>query len=197
MLITYENVTVESESADGTSNYGEILVTDGIGSTRVELQDGAHIYHNNWDATLADSTSLIGVYEGNTFESITGVIYYSFNNFKLIPRKNDDFVGHVTSVDEVNEIAQTYSLSQNYPNPFNPSTIISYTIPSGINQNASNVKLTVFDILGREVRTLVNEVKNPGRYEVHFNSEELGSGIYFYTIQAGSFYQTKKMMLLK
>jgi len=197
MLLTYENLTVENDNADGSSNYGEILVSDATGTTRIELQDGNHSYHNNWETGLADSTSLIGIYEGNTFESITGVIYYSHNNFKLIPRNNDDFVGHVTSVDDQNVTSENYSLWQNYPNPFNPSTIIKYTIPSDVKRQTTNVKLIVYDILGREVRTLVNEVQKPGSYEINFSATDLSSGIYFYTIKSSNFYQSKKMILLK
>ncbi|RPI60879.1 MAG: T9SS C-terminal target domain-containing protein, partial [Ignavibacteriales bacterium] len=90
------------------------------------------------------------------------------------------------------EIPVEYSLSQNYPNPFNPSTKITYSVAS-----LSNVSLKIYDILGREVLTLVNEEKPAGRYEVNFNASSLASGVYFYQIKAGSFIQTKKLMLLK
>jgi Secretion system C-terminal sorting domain len=197
MLLTYNNVTVTSESADGTSNFGEILISDATGSTRVELQDGNHNYHNNWDVNLADSTNLIEINEGNTFESITGVLYYSFSNFKIIPRSNDDFVGHITEVKELNVVPEKYNLAQNYPNPFNPSTIIKYSIPNVASNYSSSVLLKVYDIIGREVATLVNQNQNPGNYEVSFDASDLTSGIYFYTIKTGSFYQAKKMMLIK
>jgi len=85
-----------------------------------------------------------------------------------------------------------YALNQNYPNPFNPSTIISYTIP--IN---GFVTLKVFDVLGQEIITLLNEEKPVGSYEVEFNTKGLPSGIYFYRLQAGNFIQTKKMVLMK
>ena len=90
------------------------------------------------------------------------------------------------------ELPALYNLAQNYPNPFNPSTVIKYSISS-----AGLVTLKIYDILGRKVTELVNEVKNPGNYEVKFDGSKLASGIYFYTLHAGSFYQTKKMMLLK
>jgi hypothetical protein len=86
----------------------------------------------------------------------------------------------------------SFELSQNYPNPFNPITVISYQLSA-----FSNVKLTVFDILGREVTTLVNEEKQPGTYEVKFDATSLSSGIYFYRLQAGSFVETKKMILIR
>jgi len=85
-----------------------------------------------------------------------------------------------------------YYLHQNHPNPFNPSTIIKYSIPQ-----SSNVVIKVFDILGNEIETLVNEEKPAGYYELEFNASSLSSSIYFYRIQAGSFVETKKMVLMK
>lgn len=85
-----------------------------------------------------------------------------------------------------------YKLEQNYPNPFNPSTIIKYDIPK-----ESFVTLKIYDILGREIKTLVNEDKPAGRYSVTFNAGNLASGTYIYRILAGSFIQTKKLALLK
>ncbi|MFN3639254.1 MAG: T9SS type A sorting domain-containing protein, partial [Chloroherpetonaceae bacterium] len=90
------------------------------------------------------------------------------------------------------DVAKAYRLEQNYPNPFNPTTNISYVLPK-----AENVSLKVYDVLGREVATLVNEVKAAGAYTVPFNASNLASGVYFYKLQAGSFVQTKKMMLVK
>jgi len=91
-----------------------------------------------------------------------------------------------------NEIPNIYSLSQNYPNPFNPTTNIRFSIP-----NAGLVSLVVFDITGREVATLINQNMNAGIYTADFDATQLASGIYFYTIKAGSFTDTKKMVLVK
>ena len=91
-----------------------------------------------------------------------------------------------------NSISASFELSQNYPNPFNPSTVISYQVPTD-----SKVTLKLFNILGNEVSTLVNEVKAAGKYDVNFNASKLTSGIYFYTITAGNFSATKKMALVK
>jgi photosystem II stability/assembly factor-like uncharacterized protein len=85
-----------------------------------------------------------------------------------------------------------YTLSQNYPNPFNPQTHLRYSIA-----DARFVSLKVFDILGREVATLVNEMKNPGDYTVEWNASAFASGIYFYTLQVGSSVETKKMLLVR
>jgi hypothetical protein len=93
---------------------------------------------------------------------------------------------------EVNVLPTEFSLSQNYPNPFNPSTSIEYTVVS-----SEYVSLKVYDVLGNEVVTLVNEKKEAGKYRVNFNASSLSSGVYFYKIQAGSFNQVRKMMLLR
>jgi len=85
-----------------------------------------------------------------------------------------------------------YGLEQNYPNPFNPATIIRYQIPK-----AGNVTLKIYDILGSEVTTLINEVKSEGRYEVNFDASSLASGVYLYRLQVNDFVSTKKMILMK
>ncbi|MCW9097017.1 MAG: T9SS type A sorting domain-containing protein [Ignavibacteriaceae bacterium] len=99
-----------------------------------------------------------------------------------------------------NRIPKIFSLYQNYPNPFNPSTKIKFTIPSVIARETKQsqlVTLKIYDVLGNEISTLVNEEKAAGNYEVDFIADGLPSGIYFYKLQAGSFVETKKMILLK
>jgi len=99
----------------------------------------------------------------------------------------------VTSLDEAgNGVPKEFRLSQNYPNPFNPTTVISYDLPK-----RSHVLITVYDILGREVKTLVNEDQKAGSYRVTLVASDLPSGVYFYRIVAGSFVQTKKLVLVK
>ena len=90
------------------------------------------------------------------------------------------------------EVPTEFGLNQNYPNPFNPSTKIKYSIP-----NAEFVTLKIYDLLGREVVTLVNENTQAGSYEVIFDASELISGVYFYKLTAGSFTETKKMLMIK
>ncbi len=91
-----------------------------------------------------------------------------------------------------------FNLSQNYPNPFNPSTKIEYSIPRGTEYySVQKVTLKIYDVLGREVTTLVNKEQQPGNYEVVFNATELPSGAYFYTITSGKYSETKKLLLLK
>ncbi|MFN3872464.1 MAG: T9SS type A sorting domain-containing protein [Ignavibacterium sp.] len=93
---------------------------------------------------------------------------------------------------KVEEIPTTFSLEQNFPNPFNPTTTIQYSLPQ-----AEDVTLKIYNLLGEEVKTLVNDYQQAGKHSVQFNSNNLASGIYFYRLQAGSFIQTKKMILIK
>jgi hypothetical protein len=85
-----------------------------------------------------------------------------------------------------------FNLEQNYPNPFNPSTTIKYALP-----RASQVNLSVYDILGREVSVLVNDRRDAGVYEVKFDGSNLASGVYFYRLQAGTYVETKKLLLVR
>jgi hypothetical protein len=124
--------------------------------------------------------------------------------------KQIDFNGTFAYSSEVEaevRAPNVFSLEQNYPNPFNPTTKIKYTIPETGNPllggaRGGLVTLKVFDILGNEVATLVNEEQAPGQYEIEFSvaqvsRPEITSGIYFYQLKAGSFIETKKMILLK
>jgi subtilisin-like proprotein convertase family protein len=112
----------------------------------------------------------------------------TLNEWKLIISTNNAVSVNEDKIQPVKE----YSLLQNYPNPFNPSTVISYVIPS-----ETFVELKVFDILGREVSSLVNEVKKPGTYQVNFNADNLSTGVYFYRLKTNAFSAVKKMMLIQ
>jgi hypothetical protein len=98
----------------------------------------------------------------------------------------------VGGVEASNELPKHFVLEQNYPNPFNPTTVIRYQLPA-----SAPVTLAVYDLLGREVRTLVNERMNAGVYEVAFDGSGLSSGVYFYRLSAGDFVQTKRLMILR
>jgi hypothetical protein len=102
--------------------------------------------------------------------------------------------GGVTFIGKDNNITnpKEFILSQNYPNPFNPNTTINYSLPK-----QSNVKIKVYNILGKEILTLVNENKPQGNYSVEFNANNLSSGVYFYILSTGQFTQVKKMILIK
>ncbi|MFZ1685430.1 MAG: T9SS type A sorting domain-containing protein, partial [Candidatus Zixiibacteriota bacterium] len=103
----------------------------------------------------------------------------------------------VTDVQVGTEIPTSYNLSQNYPNPFNPSTTINYSIPVG-----SNVSIVIYDLLGREVKTLINSEQNAGNYQLQWNGDnnygsKVSSGTYFFSIRSADFTQVRKMILLK
>ena len=94
-------------------------------------------------------------------------------------------------------VPNLYSLGQNYPNPFNPTTKIRFDIPRWRGEGGWTTTLKVYDIMGREVQTLVNETLQPGTYEASFDGSKLTSGIYFYQLTSGSYKETKKLLLLK
>ena len=112
---------------------------------------------------------------------------YSFSN--SIPISGE---GHPSDVEEIKTLPKEFELNQNYPNPFNPNTKISWQSPVNSWQTVK-----IFDVLGNEVRTLINEYRNAGNYETEFNAEKRSSGVYYYQLRAGSFVETKKMIYLK
>ncbi|MCW8802939.1 MAG: M28 family peptidase, partial [Ignavibacteriaceae bacterium] len=133
----------------------------------------------------------------------TEINYYSYTDNPQLSGVNQiyyrlkqiDFDGTFSYSDVVNityDVPAEFVLGQNYPNPFNPSTRISYFVP-----NESFVTIKVYDFLGREITTLVNETKSTGSYEFSFDASSLPSGLYFYTLQASDYVSTKKMVLLK
>jgi len=128
-------------------------------------------------------------------------VFLGFYQYRL---KQNDFDGSFTYSDivEVEVLSpNVFSLEQNYPNPFNPSTKIKFTIPQspllGGDGRGGLVTLKVYDVLGNEITTLVNEEKSVGSYEAEFDGSNLSSGIYFYSLSSGNFFSTKKMILLR
>ena len=142
-----------------------------------------------------------------------GAAAISGNNFKIVgtlgqpaigPAGNSDNAQQagfwyttfelVTSVEQIEDdlLPTEFRLEQNYPNPFNPSTTIQFAVPKN-----SHVTINIYDILGREVATLIDDEYQPGRYKVVFEAGQIASGLYVYRIQAGDFLQTRKLMLLK
>lgn len=94
--------------------------------------------------------------------------------------------------DHINYLPNEFELFQNYPNPFNPTSTIIYTIVE-----MGNVNITIYDVLGRKVKELVNEIKTPGSYDVEFSGSNFASGVYFYTMKVNNFLESKKMILAK
>jgi hypothetical protein len=138
-------------------------------------------------------------YEAKIPSDYKGVsdVQYANDQIKIIENGMDSSrtilldIGTVTDIISNGNVSpEQFHLSQNYPNPFNPATIISYQL-----SDLSNVKLTVYDLLGRKIETIINKQQSAGKYQVKFNASGLSSGIYFYRLQAGQFSQTKKMIL--
>ncbi|MBK7157902.1 MAG: T9SS type A sorting domain-containing protein [Ignavibacteria bacterium] len=203
---------------------GTILRTEDGGALPVELSSFTYSLNGN-DVTLYWSTSSETDNSGFSIErrtssdqwitagNVTGYgtssapNYYSFKDMELSPGKysyrlkqldlNGNFSYHnLSSLVQIGT-PDKFILRQNYPNPFNPVTVISYTIPADINERMSNVRLVVYNNLGKEIVKLVNENKPAGSYKVKLDGNSLSSGIYFYTLIAGDFKQTRKMILLK
>ncbi len=118
--------------------------------------------------------------------------FYSYNSSTIIIDGICVTCNPRVGVNNGNKIPSEFKLSQNYPNPFNPATIIRFTLPK-----AAFTSIKIYDILGREVKTILNEFRNSGEGEVVFNATEFAGGIYFYKIRSGNFTETKKMNLLK
>ncbi len=189
MLVRFNNVRVSNVSPT-FSDPTEYEVDDGSGPVIVR-RDGINRYSNVPADTINGKTILK---PNSNISFLQGVIYFSFNRYKLVPRRDTDF-GTITlgvAIEHTSDIPAKFQLVQNYPNPFNPSTTIEYSIP-----NSSFVNVKIFNVLGQEVETLVQEMQTAGRYTLRFDASRLTSGVYFYRVQAGEFSQTKKMMLLK
>jgi photosystem II stability/assembly factor-like uncharacterized protein len=184
----YDVSCIDSVNAIIVGESGTILKTSNGGSSWIQQSSGT----TNW----LYAVNFIG---GNTGWSVgkNGMILKTTDGgINWIQQS----IGTTGIEEEKNKLPVQFVLDQNYPNPFNPSTSIRYTISSVIaseTKQSQLVTLKVFDILGNEVATLVNEEKPAGSYEVKFNAAELSSGIYFYKLQAGSLVETKKMILMK
>jgi hypothetical protein len=198
-LVNENNVTISWMTATETNNMG--------------FQVERNQVHNPQSSVSKEEWDIIGFVDGKGTTTEMNTYYFTdngLNSGKYQYRlKQIDFNGsfEYSSIIEA-EIGSLnkFVLEQNFPNPFNPSTTIHYTIPNvtlSLSSRAESrdegtrVQLKVYDVLGNEVATLVNEAKSAGSYEIEFNAEKLSSGIYFYELKAGAFIQTKKMILLQ
>jgi hypothetical protein len=147
-----------------------------------------------WSFSWASSSWTPWDFPVSTPEGLS--LYDSAGNYYIFPSAYNITITYKTILtgvaSERGNAPAIFSLSQNYPNPFNPSTTIKYTLPS-----ATQVKLSVYDILGREVSVLVNDRRDAGVYEIKFDGSNLASGVYFYRLQAGDYVASKKMLVLK
>jgi photosystem II stability/assembly factor-like uncharacterized protein len=180
-------LTWTSEYIEGPS-FSDVCFTDEINGWVVGIHrifrttDGGI----NWTLQLGDT---VNVFSSVYFADVSNG-WAVGNNGTILHTTN----GGVSFVEEeqIDEIPTEFLISNNFPNPFNPSTKIKYSVPQ-----LSNVVIKVFDLLSNEIETLVNEEKPAGTYELTWNAESLPSGVYFYQLRAGSFMDTKKMLLLK
>ena len=171
------NVELKWQTSTETNNQGFGIYRNG---NKIAFVEGKGTTTETQDYSFTDKNLQSGIYN------------YRLNQL--------DFDGTQEVVGELTvylSLPEKFALEQNYPNPFNPSTTIKYSIPT-----SEFVTLKVYDVLGNEVATLANEEKPAGSYEVEFSvgqdsSPDIASGIYFYTLQAGSFTQTKKLLLMK
>ena len=213
---------IDSSNGWGVGNYGmfprrvQILKTIDGGENWTSLLDQPTIEDNflnnihftdiNKGWVVGDAGTVLYTVDGGTTwipqqsgttNNLNNVFFTDFNNGWIIG--DNGTILHtsnagVTFIEEAqaNVIPTEFLLFQNYPNPFNSSSIIKYSIPK-----SSQVSLKIFNALGQEIETLVNEEKPVGTYQVNWNAVNLPSGIYFYQLQAGDFIQTRKMILLK
>ena len=189
MLVRFNNVTV-TDVYPTFADQKEYAVTDGSGDVLIRV-DGKNMYSNVAADTSVGKTI---VKVGDKFSYVQGVVWFAYSRYKIVPRGNADFGTRTTGIEESPELYRPalFALEQNYPNPFNPSTVITYNLPV-----EGNVILKVYNLLGQEVRTLVNTNQSAGHYSVRFDSQGLPTGIYLYRLSSGSFVQTKRMILLK
>lgn len=150
-----------------------------IFSSVIDLGNGIY------EAVLIAQDSAAGI------DTISAVVISGNDSVNIEQKVIINYVQPPVSVRDYYRINE-FSLSNNYPNPFNPATVISYSIPQ-----SCFVTIKIFDALGREVKTLVNEEKPAGNYDIKFNADKLSSGLYFFKIKAGEFVQAKKMILLR
>ena len=186
-----------------TYSFGDIS-QDSVLSVTESVVTSAGTFNNCIEIleTKFDSLGIPIFHEHHYYANGVGMV----KNVRTLPVSEvhtDDLVSYIaTGVnDEVsNHTPSDFLLSQNYPNPFNPSTKIKYSIPNIIVSETGQsqfVSLKIFDVLGKEVAVMVNEEKPAGSYDLDFNASGLPSGVYFYRLNAGSFTETKKFILMK
>ncbi len=188
---TLNEAVIYTGTAEGTYFSKDVEVwTSADGSNFTKAAGGTLQENANSSITL----NLGGVLAGKVKLVITSgyrTDYWELGEFVV------NGVFNVTNTADYESLPDDFYLAQNYPNPFNPTTTIEYSVPAKVNSESSIVNLTIYDVLGGEVATLVDGYKNAGVYKVIFNAEALTSGIYFYTLSTGSYVDSKKMILVK
>ncbi len=216
-----EEVKVYRYNEDSVQTNQEYLIDDlnaGLGDTVMSYRFETYL---PFVVTYAADTSIYGLTKSTKFYESNSLISYRYQlvkDFGITDIESGFDFGYdskilqgavingilygdttLTGIENPVNTVYSFSLSQNYPNPFNPATTIKYTIPNVISTNGRNlfVTLKVYDVLGNEVATLVNEEKPAGSYPQNLMEADYASGIYFYQIKAGDYTATKKLILLK
>lgn len=182
-------------------NFPYVLFTggdpNGAGtSTKVETY-GYNTTTNAWDLGPNKTTGVSNIdnFVGITRNDTLYMVCLGGYNGSIVTAVNEWLClgpATLTGISNNGIVPKNYSLEQNYPNPFNPTTNIKFALPV-----SGNVEVKVFDVLGNEVATIVNEYKSAGTYTADFDASSLSSGVYFYTLKSGSFIESKKMLLVK
>ena len=180
-LVTVSNVTVSAVNA-----YDWGIVDD----------SGVECLIDDDMATMAADNYLSTLENGSTLGQVTGIFNFSFGTYKIQVRDLAD-LGQLGVDEDFESLPRRFALYDNFPNPFNPETIIRYNLPENI-----FVNITIYDLLGKKVKTLVNQAHVAGPQSIVWNAnddygERVGAGMYLYQIQAGEYISTKKMVLLK
>jgi photosystem II stability/assembly factor-like uncharacterized protein len=185
---------------NNNSTYGIdfINANTGIITGNAGYDDGGFVYKttdggNLWNGL--DFPTGNNMYAVKFFNANTGLIFGENGTILKTYNGGGNYITGVSGNE--NSRPSEYKLFQNYPNPFNPGTKIKFQITASTQRNTVDVKLKVYNILGNEIATLVNNKMQPGIYEVQFNANQLPSGVYFYKLTAGNYSETKKMMLIK
>ncbi|NCS90670.1 MAG: T9SS type A sorting domain-containing protein, partial [Ignavibacteria bacterium] len=192
-------IPVELVSFSASANDGEVSLN---WTTATETNNASFEIERSLDnidyITISNlkgngTTTEMHTYSFTDVVSISAKMFYRLKQIDF----NGSFTYSKTIEVDVNTMPGDFVLSQNYPNPFNPSTTIKYSVSKIINNQSSIINLKVYDALGNEVATLVNEEKSPGNYEVEWNASGFASGVYFYRLKAGDFNSVKKLVLMK
>ncbi len=192
MLVRFDNLTVTASNADAAagSNFGEFVVSDGSGNMRVDdIGSWKTVYTN--DST---KTSLIFLKQGTTIQRLTGIMFFSFGNYKLQPRTPQDFQ-NVTSVRQLSSLPEEAMLGTLYPNPISHSHN-TMTIPFSI-AKPGEVRLSVVNLLGQEVDVLANVSYEAGKYEAQYDGHALSAGSYLIRLVADGRVSQRLMVRIK
>jgi len=155
--------------------------------------NGVYLSTNNGQNWIKKNQGYNIIPTVNSLLIVNNYIYAGTESYSVWRRSLAEIIG-IQNIST--EIPSAYSLEQNYPNPFNSMTNVKFQLKSGM-LNGGNAKIIVFDILGKEIATLVNEKLQPGTYQVNFDGSNLTSGVYFYRLQTNGFTETRKMILIK